>query len=56
MARRRARQALLCLALCAFAASAAAEELGASLAGLLVYAHEHNPELRMRSSGLCSWA
>lgn len=41
---------LLCLLFIAFAQSAPAEELGASLDGLLAYAREHNPELRMRAS------
>jgi cobalt-zinc-cadmium efflux system outer membrane protein len=42
-------QALLGAMFAALAQIAAAEELGASLDGLLAYAREHNPELRMRA-------
>ena len=42
-------QPLICLALIACGQVAVAEELGASLDGLLAYAREHNPELAMRT-------
>ncbi len=42
-------QALLCAVFATLAQFAFAEDLGASLDGLLAYAREHNPELRMRA-------
>jgi len=42
-------QALLCAVFATLVQLASAEELGASLDGLLAYAREHNPELRMRA-------
>jgi outer membrane protein TolC len=49
MNRRRCSQALLAGVLAVLVPMATAEELGASLDGLLAYAREHNPELRMRA-------
>jgi outer membrane protein TolC len=42
-------RALLCVVSAALAQTGWAEELGTSLDGLLAYAREHNPELRMRT-------
>lgn len=42
-------QALLCAVFATLMPLASAEQLGASLDGLLAYAREHNPDLRMRA-------